>query len=182
MGGSKDDKYDRAQQFNTAANNTANQIPQQTTATSQYISPRALGRLKALDEQGSAALKGYELFDPEQFAERESMRRTGFEALNAPLANPNFIAAISEQMKDTRMRDRANSAISAFQIARANAINEAYGADADRRDAMGMQLQGQLGAAGNQTQLASAHNNRRRWYDPILALSGAAGQAVAGLE
>jgi phage I-like protein len=181
MGGSKNDKFDRAQQFNNAANNTANQIPQQTTATSQYISPRALERLRALDEQGSAALKGYELFDPEQFAEREEMRRTGFEALNAPLVNPNFIAAVSEQMKDTRMRDRANSAMSAFQIARANAINEAYGADADRRDAMQLQLQGQLGAAGTQVNLAQAHNNRRRWYDPILSLSRSAATATAGL-
>jgi len=181
MGGHKEDKFDKAQQFNNAANNTANQIPQQTTATSQYISPRALERLKALDEQGSAALKGYELFDPEQFAERESTRRTGFEALNAPLANPNFIAAVGEQMKDIRMRDRANSAVSSFQIARANAINEAYGADADKRDAMGMQLQGQLGAAGTQVSLAQAHNSRRRWYDPILTLAQSAAQATAGL-
>lgn len=181
MGGSKDNKFDTAQQFNTAANNTANAIPQQTTATSQYVSPRALARLQELDEKGPEALKGYELFDPEQFAARESVRRTGIETLNAPFANPNYIAAIQEQLKDIRMRDRAHSTMSAFQIARANAINEAYGADADKRDAMGMQLQGQLGAAGNQTQLAQAHNSRRRWYDPILTLSGNAARATAGL-
>ena len=181
MGGHKDDKYAQAQQFNTAANNTATQIPAQTTATSNYLGERAVARLKALDEQGPEALKGYELFDPQQFADRESMRRTGIETLNAPFANPNYIAGLSEQLKDIRMRDRANSTLSAFQIARANAINEAYGADSDKRNAMGMQLQGQLGAAGNQTQLASAHNNRRRWYDPILALSGGAGRATAAL-
>lgn len=176
-----DDKFNQAQVFNTQANNTATQIPQQTTHTAQYLAPRALERVKALDEKGADALQAYELFDPEQFEERESMRRTGMETLNAPMVNPNYLASIQEQMKDTRMRDRANSMLGAFRNARQSAISEAYTAEGDSRAAMSIALQGQLGAAGNQTSLASAYNNRRRWYDPILGFMGAGAQSAAGL-
>jgi hypothetical protein len=179
MGGHKDDKYQQAQQFNTAANTTATQIPEKTTATAQYLAPRALERLKAIDDTGPEALKGYELFDPEQFDERESTRRTGMETLNASQTNPNFIGAVSAQLKDMRMRDRANSMLGAVQGARQNAMTEAYTAEGDSRSAMAMQLQGQLGAAGNQTSLASSYDNRRRWYDPILGMA-AGGAAFAG--
>jgi hypothetical protein len=177
----KDDKFEKAQQFNTAAATTASQIPAQTTHTAQYLAPRALERLKALDEKGAEALKSYELFDPEQFNERESMRRTGIETLNAPETNPNYIAAVSEQMKDTRMRDRANYTLGAFRNARQQAMSEAFTAEGDSRAAMTLQMQGQLGAAGNQTSLASAYNQRRRWFDPILGMMGGAAGAVGGL-
>jgi hypothetical protein len=181
MGRKNDDKFKQAEQFNAAANNTANQIPAQTTATAQYMAPRALERLKALDAKGSEALHGYELFDPEQFAEREDMRRTGIETLNAPLTNANYMAAISQQLKDTRMRDRANHTLGAYQAARGQAMSEAYTAEGDTRSAMSIQLQGQLGAAGNQTNLASAYNNRRRWYDPLLGMAQTGASVASGL-
>lgn len=177
----KDDKFDKAQEYNTGAYNTANSIPQQTTQTAQYLAPRALERLKALDEKGSEALKSYELFDPEQLAARESERRTGIETLNAPLTNANYLAGISEQMKDTRMRDRASATMGAFQNARRQAMSESYTAEGDSRSAMSLQLQGQLGAAGNQTQLAQAYNQRRRWFDPILGMMQAGASVASGV-
>lgn len=177
----KPSMYDTANTYNAGAYDTANQIPEKTTATAQYLAPRALDRIKELDTQGSGGLKAYELFDPEQFAERESQRRTGIETLNAPLVNPNYLAGLSEQMKDERMRDRANSTLGAYQNARQRAIGEAYTAEGDTRNALATQLQGRLGAASNQTQLAQAHNQRRRWFDTLIGLAGAGAKVASGL-
>jgi hypothetical protein len=195
MGRKKDDKYQQAQVYNQAAantattvQNTADAIPQKTTETAKYLAPRALERIKALDEQGAGALKGYELFDPEQFNERESLRRTGMETLNAPYVNPNYIAGVQEEMKDKRMRDSSNYQLAAFDKARQGAIAESYTAEGDSRNAMLAQMQGQtnamqgrLGAAGNQTQLAQAHNSRRRWYDPVLGFMQAGAGIASGI-
>lgn len=184
MGRGKNKEFKQAETYNAAAAKTATDITANTTATGQYIAPRALARLKALDEKGSEELKGYELFNPEEFAERESQRRTGIETLNAPLVNPNYLAGVQEEMKDRRMRDRANTSLMAFSGARQRAMGEAYTAEGDTRSAMAIQMQGQLGAAQNQTQYASAYNQRKRWYDPVfqgvaLAMGGA--QSAAGM-
>ncbi len=179
MGKGDTKKFDTAQTMNSGAAATAASIPEKTTQTGQYMAGRALARVKALDENGSAALKGYELFNPEQFADRESQMKTGMETLNAPMANPNYIAGIQEENKDRRMRDRANSALGAYQGARQNALGESYTAEGDTRSALAMQMQGQLGAAGNQTSLASAYNQRKRWYDPVIGMAMQGAQAAA---